>query len=490
MQAIACVFHFIGLSKGLNMPARREAPSYNWDDDGGSSKQGSGIYILKTEVQAVVKKPSWFGTETVVRPFPCISFSKPDTDFEPYRIVHTDGRARFSDWIRRYPCAWGVGQNASTFLIKKTHKMYDVWQSPLGVLYKAIESACKKGQAKDPSWYPLREAGMNKGKALKPPGELYLLQGVLLRHDKTEYGTKQAGTPLGWGKNSTMVLMLSSDAGKVLADVLNKEKEGFHGSPTDFEARYESGDPVALTSGRYIHLWERGTTPPSRGYSSQPTNVQPASSFDEGLDQGEDPAAGGASKGDIKKGFDIELTTTYAGKPATFGPVGEEQVRKHWQHWDDILYFPTEVEQAHMLAKVFPASAIIYSFESVNKEWIPDECWHSLRKPKSANFRDQGSFTEPPSDDGFNADASAAPPQAPASRPAAGEGASWETEVDAPGGAEDASLPQGAVETATTVAEAPPTAPTPPAGKAEKAGKETPEEVIARLATARHKVGK
>lgn len=484
------------------MPSRRAAPTYDWDSDGSTSKQGIGIFILKPEVQAIVRKPSWNSTETVIRPYPCVSFDKPETDFEPYRVVFNDGRNRFSDWIRRYPCAWGIGQNSITFLIPKPHKMYDVWTSPLGVLYKAIENACKKGEAKDPSWYPLREAGMNRGKALRPPGELYLIQGVVMRHDKTEYGGKN-GPPLGWGKNPSLILMLSMDAGKGLADELNKEKEGFAGSPNDFEARYVNGDPVSPLHGRFIHFWERGSVPPSRGYASHPTTAQQqaASSFEAGFNSDDGDASKGGAKGDIKKGFDIELTTHYAGRPATFNQVGEEQTRKHWQHWDDILHFPTEVEQAHMLTKVFPASAIIYSFESVNKEWIPDECWHAIRQPKSVNFRERTEFQEPPaSDDPFGGFAA---PSTPAQSPVVSQAAAavattaqrsvevdpWSTDAtsdptSALAGTEDHSLPVGTVE-ASAPAEAPPAAPTPPAASG---GKPSSEAVIARLANARNKV--
>jgi hypothetical protein len=454
-----------------------------------------GIYILKPEAQAVVKKPSWWGTETIFRPYPCVSFQNPETEFEPYRIVHPDGRTRFSDWFRRYLCAWGVGQNATTYLIKKTHKFYDHWQSPLGILYKAIENACKKGEAKDPRWYPLRESGMNKGKALKPPGELFIMQGLMLRHDKTEYGVKGSPPPLGWGeKNPTCILMLSSDAGNSLADELHKEKEGFAGSPTDFESRYVHGDPVSPMNGRFLHFWERGTNPANRGsnYASKP--VQQTTSFEEGMDAGADATqAGGAGKEMQKKGFDVEITTHSGGRIATFNKVGEEQIRKHWQHWDDILFFPTEIEQAHLLAKSFPATAIIYAFESVNKDWIPDECWHEVRKPKSANFHDRTEFEEPPSDDyGFAASAPASKPAV--SQPAAAATTQRSAEADAwsdmpqgaAPGAEDSSVPQGTVDKATSVAEAPPVTPAPVA--ATPGSKEDSEAKIARLASARSKV--
>jgi len=474
------------------MPSRRQAPEYDWDNDGSASKQGSGIYILKPEVQAVVKKPSWWGTETVFRPYPCVSFQNPETEFEPYRIVHPDGRNRFSDFIRRYPCAWGIGQNATTFLMKKTHRLYDVWTSPLGILYKAIENACRKGEAKDPRWYPLRESGMNRGKALRPPSDLYLMQGILLRHDKTEFAGK-GQIPLGWNKNPTFILMLSMDAGKVLADELNKEKEGFAGSPVDFESRYVHGDPVSPLNGRFMHFWERGSAPPSRGnsYTSKPT--QQTSSFEEGLSgDGSDAAVGGASKEMPKKGFDLEMTTHYGGRIANFNKAGEDQIRSHWQHWDDILYFPTEVEQAHILSRCFPATAIIYAFESVNRDWISDECWHEIRKPKSANFRDRVEFEEPPAeDDPFGAPTQATQPAssraaaaaAATQRPAEADAWSDLAENGAHGGAEDSSVPQRSIDTA--VAEPAPSTPTP---RTATDGNESMEAKIARLASARNKI--
>ncbi len=390
--------------------------------------------------------------------------------------------------------------SSTTFLIKKQHRLYDPWSSPLGILYRAIENACKKGEAKDPAWYPLREQGMNKGKALRGPSELYLMQGVLLKHDKTEYGGPK-GPPLGWGKNPTLVFMLSKDAGKHLVDLLNKENEGYSGAPDDWEARYVAGDPVSPLSGRFLHFWEKGTDPKGR-YRSQPTE-QPqqsgGSAFDD-MDTELSASQGGANRQMEAKGFEVEITTVHNNRTANFNDAGMQQIRDHWQDWDDILYTPTEIEQAHLLADCFPASAIIYAFEPHNRDWIADKCWHALRNPTSVDFRHRppekapefpddhmGGFGQPAPQTEPSAiptAAPAAPPQAQRAQPASQASSGWE-EDNGDGGAVDTAVP-AAPETASSPVpvEAPPTAPQPPAAQDSA---ERTEERIARLAAARNK---
>lgn len=417
----------------------RSAPKYDWNDDGAVSQQGHGIYILQPSVRAVVKKPSWFATLTVIRPYPCLSFTNPETEFEPYRIIEGD-RIRFSDWIRRYACAWTVGQPSTTFLIKKQTKVYDPWTSPIGVLYKAIENACRKQHPRTAEWQPLRESGGNKSKALAKPKDCYLMQGAILRHDKNEYLGKN-GPPLGWGKNSSVVFMLSSDTGQQLVNMLSQENDGYSGPDNDFEARYRYGDPVSPLFGRYFHFWQKGTDPAGRYQSSPAEQVTSWDQIDSGADGS--VSASGQQRQEVR-GFDLEIDKTFANIPATFNQVGEQQIRDHWQHWDDILYFPTEVEQAHMLGRCFPATAVHYAFWGHNRDWVSDEILTALKNPVSTTG---GQYREPPgfggaaNQDSFAQGSSRQPPRAPVeNRPA--------NEIDPFGGGnehtvvEDTTVPQ------------------------------------------------
>lgn len=495
------------------MPARmqpRPAPNYDWDADGGTSRQGSGMYILNSGVEAQVRKPSWYGTETVFRPYPCVSFSNPDTAFEPYRITNGD-RNRWSDWVRRYCCAWGVGSPATTFLIKKQHNLYDPWRSPLGILWRAIESACKKGAGR-PEWYPLREAASGKGRSLKGPSECYLMQGALLQHDKTIYFGKD-GPMLGWGKRPTMILACSADAGKQLTDLLAQEKPDYKGPPDDFEARYVHGDPVSPLFGRFFHFWERGSNArsPGRKYESNPTQpVRQANWEDQGNDG--EVTGGGGKKAFEPKGFDIEIASSYLspnGKmPASFNKFGEQQIRDHWQHWDDILFLPDEREQAHLLFTCFPASACIYAFEGHNKDWIPEDAYKQARNstssPTGGVVPGLAPGQEPPDapmPDGFGAPDptpsvstgfARSTPSVQNDGPSFGDGEPVETPDSEPATAEDSTVPSGSipddpVSGGSPAVEAPPVVPTAPA-KGGAGNAERTKASIAQLASLRNKV--
>lgn len=504
------------------MPSRqqpRSRPDYDWTIDGSTSRQGRGIYILKPGISAIVRKPSWFGTETIFRPYPCVSFANPLTEFEPYRLI--DNNNKFSDFIRHYACAWQVGSGRTcTYLVKKTTKVYDPWSGPLGILWTAIENACKKSHPMTAEWQPLRESGFNKGRPLKGPSECFLMQGALIRHDKNEFLGKN-GPPLGWGKNMTCIMLLSMDAGNNLVDLLGKEKEGYTGSPDDFEARHVNGDPISPLFGRFVHLWERGTDPRGR-YNSQPT---PQSGGWDQLGDGGVATGGKHSKSLEAKGFDIELTTAYGSMPASLNKAGEQQIRDHWQDWDDILYFPSEVEQAHMLSECFPPSAIKYAFEGQNAEWISDEVKQRLTNATSTVGH--GPYKEPPPpsaapqgydpNDGWGATPVAAQQQQQQVAAPAPGGAGWgdapvdavqrsfgedQPWHDASQTVEDSTVPQQPIDNplgakttsgvdlpgtvAPPVSERAPQTPTPPAPTTQV--QERTELTIAKLAAARGKI--
>lgn len=366
------------------MPLRqgpRPEPGYDPAAHFKSNKGNIGTRLLLPDADCEVKKPSWSGTETVFRPYPSVSYSDPQ-QFEPYR-KDPGGRNYFGHWIRRYDCAWGVGTPATTFLLNDPSsgdRTYDPWTTPLGVLYRAIENACKKGQGK-PEWYPLREGGAGRGKALRAPAEVYLMQGAILKiNSKPCFGSGRV--PLGWGPNPPIILMLSSGIGKKLVDLLNMENEGYRGDPGDFEAKYVYGDPVAPDLGRFFHFFQKGFDPRSR-YAANPSS-RGSSAFDTNYNT---QKAGGKDDDELG-GFDMFIADRLEpeGLSAKFDtPEKTDMIRNKWRFWEDILFFPTPTEQAHILAQIFPASAIIYAFEGVNSDWIPEEIHKKSKNTVSAN---------------------------------------------------------------------------------------------------------
>jgi hypothetical protein len=368
-------------------------PGYNWGRDGRSRQGSIGNHILKPGVDAVVKKPSWDGKETIFRPYPCLSYEDPLNRFEPYR-TDPGGRAEFGDWIRRYDVAWGVGNPATTFILHNPDESdpgYDPWLTPLGVLYRAIEKACKAGKGLS-EWQPLREGAPGKGKALSAPSEAYFMQGALMKYDDKLTFT-EGRAPLGWPPNPPIVLMLSGGAGRKLVNMLGEENEGRFEPPEDqagydayFEARYVHGDPVGVNNGRYIHLFEKGHDPREK-YLAHPTTSGGPAASPFGASSSTVPQARGGDGDAEFRGYDMFLTKdANLGLPNTL--TQEPQLaglRRQWRWWDHILFFPTPMEQAHLLFRVFPLSACFYAFEGVDSEWIPEDARRKYLAAHSAS---------------------------------------------------------------------------------------------------------
>lgn len=347
----------------------RPRPSYNMGEHGGSRNGPAGNYLLKPASDAQIKKLSWDGKQTIIRAFPCPSYEDPENAFEPYRM-DPGGKNCFSDWIRAYDVAWGVGNPGITFLLgDPTQGNFDPWMSPLGVLYRAIEKACKGGQGR-PEWYPLREGRTGQGKALTGPKQVYLIQGaIMMIDDKLTFG--QGRAPLGWGPNPPTVIALSGGIGKRLAEVLSEENEGTQrGDPGDFEARYKHGDPVAPDKGRYLHFFQKGHDPRDR-YQAQAQATQGASPFNQQFAAGGVQGGRAAADDGELRGFDMFVTKDM--NMAMQAVLPAAQLRDKWRWWDEILYFPTPTEQANMLARCFPLSAIMYAFGQDHPEWISEE---------------------------------------------------------------------------------------------------------------------
>lgn len=322
----------------------------------GQERSGIGKYLLQPSADCIVRKPSWNGKRTVIRPYPCVHHANPN-DFWPYRI-DPEGRCYFGYWLKRFDCAWAVGNPGVTFLIQhdpRYSSVYDVWSTPLGVLYSAIARACRAGQGKQ-EWYPLLlSGGAGRRKLLRPPSECCLIQGALMEYDsKQTFGPGRA--PLGYGTNPPVVMVLSAGLAKQLIEALHLENENYRGDPADFEARFVHGDPVGLANGRFFHFVQKG-------YENEPV-VGPRT----GGAPWDQSRPGPANKDDI--GFDLKITKEYANLTANM--LSPDVVRDRWRHWEDVLYTPNYEEQARILSSAFPASAILYAFQDY-PDWITED---------------------------------------------------------------------------------------------------------------------
>jgi hypothetical protein len=316
----------------------------------------TGNYILKPNVPARIFRLSWEPeSEFVIRPYP--SRCHEDlTKFWPYRIMKNNVWY-FGYWIiERYVAYW-VGDPPTIFLINHdpTHSPYfDINQTPLGILYSSIERACKLGQGR-PEWYLLREYRQGRGKLLSRPTKCCFIQGAVIKQNQNAY--YKTGSIPGFNTNESAILMISPGASKKLKSMLDavKSQTSEHelGTPEFFEDIFAYGDIVDLKYGKFIRF----------AYPQQaPTSYR---SLQDAISQ--------SQQSQLTKEYDIQILKEYDGLSANM--EGEEYAKtilNKWLFWEDILYYPTYKEQAHMLARIMPPSAIVYAFAN-HPDWIPDD---------------------------------------------------------------------------------------------------------------------
>lgn len=360
---------------------------------GGGGSANIGIKIVKPDVRAQVYSPSWSGTETIVRPFPSLSYSNPE-EFEPY---FNEEIGQFGNWIRRYDCAWkiGKGQNKRTFLITNTSNsdFYDCSQSPLSVMYNNLYKLKKDTKAilQCPTLPGLFEGEANSSAPLSRPKNVYLIQGVLLVHgSQPKFGpdpnTGRNRSPLGVGDSASCIFMIpggskredSASAGKILLGMCSEENESYSDS-SNFEERFKYGDIVHPDHGRFIVFRQAGA-PPAASQIARPTA--------QAKRQASANLRGGAGNGrsfqgqSQYQGYEVELVDLplLSGVTPRFNsPEDLADIRKHWLYWEEALYFPTPVEQARELNEAFDPAEIVLAFSGCDPDWITDETWKKYR---------------------------------------------------------------------------------------------------------------
>lgn len=415
------------------------APDYSSSGDStATASRGSSYLLFKPHVGDSCRffKPAYDKVKkplTVFRPFPCRSFSKPN-EFEPYRR-DAGGTDRLGFWIKRLYVAWNVGRPATTFIVHNPDRdgVYDSRMNPLSVLSDAVHHAVKKGQGKASEWGDMikrpyepeaktvlewsgyREGSARGGASLRAPSELFLMQGMVLRLDTDMLGANKE-IP-GWrGCNYTCVFGLTSGVGHKLLNQLNLEKEGFRGNPADFENRFVNGDPVSLSSGRFLYIYPLG---------GDPRKAQQAESISDiyGHNRSQQDNKSG---GKDEAGFDIHMEKFYGAKfPASIPQQYHEVVYSKWRHWDElrrpdgeigdrgILWYPNYVEQAQLLGRIFPADMLEYAFFGGHSDWLTQEIREkavAARKasvpaapPPATNYRPAAVVETPVFDNPFGA---------------------------------------------------------------------------------------
>lgn len=273
----------------------------------------------------------------------------------------------FGDWIRRYPVARKVAGTHLTFIIGDPAREYDFSHKPINVLHDAVQSAIKAGQER-PGWARLLERS-SQGQLLSRSSYVYMVQCGLFQHGAKSTFKDGKGFPGVHPECAGIVMELTEAAGRSMLTLLDQRREVSADVPLDdFETRFVHGDPISWEHGRFVVFYRRTDGDPRtrRSYGAQASSVSPLGSLN----------LGQQAAGKIAGGYDcfIEPTVEIPGQGlinASVPPEIRPSLENKIKAWDEILYFPSDVEQAHLIAPLYPADLVMYAF-SDHPDWIPE----------------------------------------------------------------------------------------------------------------------
>jgi hypothetical protein len=343
--------------------------------------------LLNPGVNAVLRKPSWGGSESIFRFWPSLSYENPAQEMQPYRL-DAAGKNLFSDWIRKYEVIESVGNPPITMFAHTPDFdfVYDPWTTPIGMLYSAVNKAIKAHTA-PAEWYSLTAPAAGKSKALSLPKSKFVMQGYVVKHnDKLTF--RQGEAPLGWAIGEpTVIVMVSESAGAKMLEKLSVENENYRGEPFDFNARYKEGDPVSIDSGLFVHFFEAGKDPRQKYMAKPEVRSEATAQFVTTTSRGNNS---GAPESKEFKSYDLFFSKDAGmGLRANLkGPGETDIVRDHWRFWEDALRFFSYQEQAHLLYNRFPPALCAYAFKDYCIDWLPEDYKAREANATSVGFAD------------------------------------------------------------------------------------------------------
>lgn len=332
--------------------------SYRFADNvHASSNNNFGNYVIRKGM-GELRRPTWNYTETVIRILPCWNFST--NAWEPFR--RSTNYFDFGDWIRSYDIVRRLGENGVSFLLYDpvANPSYDVSSNPCCILYKAINRAIDAKHS-EPDWPAMLRGGAGRGAILSRPSKTYLIRTAIFRI-KSKDMVSADRSPLGLSTNDPPYFFdLPKSVGEKLCGMLEEHDEDFKGNPEDFDAMYKYGDIVSLAGGAYVHIFQEGADPRQALADSTPKQLTVAGTRSQGHSDRTIP------------GYDMFIDKSFMGFSPQFNTTELERIVKAKQRaWEQVLYFPTDQEQAFLIQDGFPASAILYAWKD-KKEWIKDE---------------------------------------------------------------------------------------------------------------------
>lgn len=326
----------------------------------------SGNYVLKRNLAGVeYVRPSWNSTESIFRFLP--TWNAQTQSWDPCRVSESDGR--YGPWQVCFEAVRNFGDPGVTMLLcDGTDDSYDPYhQNPCWLLYRAIKDACDRKQGKS-EWYPLLQKGTGRAAALQRPGEILLAQALVFRHkSKNTFGPGRP--PLGFDQGDpTIVVELSKSAAQAMFAALDARNEDYEGLDPDDPNSFKHPDITGIDKGEFVHFYQLGFDPREKSEEAQQGFDPYSAKSGHGLMQPR------SNKEDI--GFGSFITRTLDGSPKgiTASLKGhEKKVRQKVRAWSDILNFPSDIEQAHLINKIFPPTAIYYAFNDDHPDWVLDE---------------------------------------------------------------------------------------------------------------------
>lgn len=328
----------------------------------GHASQGRdrGNYLVKSG-RARVERPSYDDGGTTVRILPQRSPDDPRV-WDPYRF--STRPLDFGDWIRKYPVCRNYGvPDPVTFILydpsDPTISRDYVQNTPGGLLYYAISRAVRSGQ-EQPGWGALLSGGPGRSAPLSEPTEVYLLQCFVMQSRWDKCVPPRGMRP----EDRAIVLELTRNTGQTLLAEFDKVKQDYDGPQDDWEAMMVHGDPVSLRHGRFVTFYNLNRDPRRVTHAGQPQGATNASR------DWFSASHGTGTQREERAGYGVYIEPTFDGMSADLSQY-ESVVATKVQPWDEILYFPTLEEQAHLLADRFPPNAILYAWRD-HPEWIPE----------------------------------------------------------------------------------------------------------------------
>lgn len=327
--------------------------------------QKTGNHVIKRERAGVeYVKPSWNGTETIFRFLPI--WDAESSSWGPCRVPEDQGR--YGSWQVCFEAVRNFGEPGVTMLLcDGTDNSYDPYhQNPCWLLYRSIKDACDRKQAKS-EWYPLFQKGQARSAPLARPSEILLCQALVFRHrSKNTFGAGRP--PLGFDQGDpTIVVELAKSAAQAMFTELDRRSDQYEGVDPDDPKSFVHPDIVSLNSGAFVHFYQLGFDPREKTQEAQ---------------QGFDPYSAKSGHGLMQPrnkediGYGAYITTTLDGteKGITAALKGhEKKIKQKAQPWEKLLHFPSDEEQAHIINKLFPATAVYYAFNDDHPDWVlPD----------------------------------------------------------------------------------------------------------------------